>query len=100
VPGRPGEAIGQLRQALAVAPDDGALRANLGFALIGAGEPLEAAEHLGRAVALRPLAPVPRLGLVQAYLAAGRADLARAHYDRLRALDAALARRVAAAFGD
>jgi hypothetical protein len=106
--GRLPEAIPQYRLFLAQQPGALSIRLHLAQALVGIGRPREAVTELSRAmshhgpaevaayyrraVAARPDAPLPRAGLVQAYRALGRTELAREQYALLEALDPGLAR--------
>jgi protein O-mannosyl-transferase len=113
--GRHAEAADQYRLLLAHDPGSLPVRSNLAVALLGAGQRSESIELLRGAVAqdgaermaaffresaeLRPTEAIPRLGLVQAYLALGQLDLARREYQELSALDSDLARLLAPDLG-
>jgi len=113
--GRYAEAADQYRLLLAHEPGSLPVRSNLAVALLGAGRPSESVELLRGAVAqggaermaaffresatVRPTEPIPRLGLVQAYLALGQLDQARREYQELSALDSDLARLLAPDLG-
>jgi hypothetical protein len=101
------EAAEHYRVVLAHQPEALPVRSNLAIALQAAGQPGEAAHvlygalEIGRpeavaaffreAASARPGEAVLRLGLVQAYLALGRPDLARPEYEILATLDPGLA---------
>jgi Flp pilus assembly protein TadD len=112
--GRVPEAIEIYAGGIRRRPDAVAVRASLAAALAQVGRGEEAVARLGEAdrftppadlvsyfraaVAASPTAPIPRLGLAQAYLALGEPERAREQYERLRALDPRLSRFVAGAF--
>ncbi len=107
--GRPADAIPHYEAALAQVPDRVAARLSLVTALVAAGRLSDAVARLDEAVRFappaalvdyfqqvmvsQPTAPVPRLGLFQAYVHAGDAVRAREAYDALARLHPGLASR-------
>ena len=107
--GRPAEAIPHYEAALAQVPDRVAARLSLATALVAAGRLSDAVARLDEAArfappavlvdyfqqvtASQPAAPVPQLGLFQAYVRAGEPTRAREAYDALARLHPALADR-------
>jgi tetratricopeptide (TPR) repeat protein len=105
--GRPAAAIAHYEAALAQAPDRVAARVSLATALVATGRLHDAVVRLDEAVrfaspaalvdyfqqltASQPTAPVPRLGLYQAYVRAEDRERARDAYTALAALHPALA---------
>jgi len=112
--GRLSEAADHYRLVLAHYPTIMSVRTNLASVLLADGRLSEAIEVLGQAavvsppdevvafltdaLAARPDDPSLRLGLLQAYLAAGRIDLARAQHEALRQRQPLLATAVAPLF--
>jgi protein O-mannosyl-transferase len=86
------------RHALAVDAQCFSCRHNLGAALMANGMKHAAIEEFQRAIALRPLAPIPHGALVLGYLATGARDRAEAALRTLRPLDPDLARTLSPAF--
>lgn len=80
------------RHALAADPGCFTCHNNLGTTLMANGMTTAAIDHFQRAVALRPLMPVPHGALVLAHLAAGAPERAEAELRLLRVLDPGLAR--------
>jgi tetratricopeptide (TPR) repeat protein len=80
--GRPREAAEAFRRAGATEPGSAMLRANLGLAILAAGD-VDGAVRILRdeALPLDPLDPITNLNLARAYLVAVRPDLAVAHLD-------------------
>jgi Flp pilus assembly protein TadD len=72
--GRAGEAVEELRKAIALGDDGPAVRRNLGEALLSAGNPAEAAEQLEKSVQLGMKAPPAIYNLACAYALSGRRD--------------------------
>ena len=68
------EAIREARDAVALRPDDGGALTNLGFALLGKGQAVEAIPVLEEANALSKGSPAAEGILVRAYAQAGRRD--------------------------
>jgi hypothetical protein len=105
--GRRDEAIASYQRGLDVVPGSLAVRLQLATALLAAGRlgevvsTIDGAWRLYEATALlpyfeaavrhRPLAAVPRLGLMRAWLAVGRRDRARAEHETLARLHPGLA---------
>ncbi len=107
--GRPEAAIAHYEVALAQVPDRVAARVSLAAALVAAGRleeavtrleeaprftsPAALVDYFQQATAAQPSAPVPRLGLYQAYLRVEDRARARDAYAALAALHPALARQ-------
>jgi hypothetical protein len=105
--GRPVEAIPHYEAVLARSPDAVAVRVSLATALVAAGRLPEAvarleeaarfsspavlADYFRQVAAAQPAAPVPRLGLLQAYVRSGDRARAREAYETLAGLHPALA---------
>jgi tetratricopeptide (TPR) repeat protein len=93
--GRLDDAMRELRTVLNQDPNHFGGILNTGVALIEARRAVEALPYLERALALKPNVPQVRAGLLRAWLALGRPDLARAEYSQLRKLDDNAASRLA-----
>jgi tetratricopeptide (TPR) repeat protein len=107
--GRPADAIPHYEAALAQVPHRVAARLSLVTALVDAGRlsdavacldeavrfapPAALADYFRQVTVSQPTAPVPRLGLYQAYVHAGDAARAREAYAALARLHPGLARR-------
>ncbi len=89
-------ALPYLERAVALQPDHVLARTNLGAGLMQVDRTSDAIEQYRQAVAIDASAPPPRAGLVRAYAALGRADLARQEYAVVQRLDPNLARTLAA----
>jgi tetratricopeptide (TPR) repeat protein len=105
--GRPVEAIPHYEAVLARSPDMVPVRVSLATALVAAdrlpeavarldeaarfSSPSELVDHFRRVTAAQPAAPVPRLGLLQAYVRAGDDARAREAYEALAGLHPGLA---------
>jgi tetratricopeptide (TPR) repeat protein len=108
--GRLAEAVPRYERVLAEYPADVTARMNLALALLGLGRlpaaveqvrlavrlqgPEGALRFFGRAREANPQVAVIRLGLMEAYLASGRLDLARAEHEAMRTMQPDLARAV------
>jgi tetratricopeptide (TPR) repeat protein len=106
--GRPGEAVSRYERALARHPDRVPVRVSLAAALVASGRLPDAVARLDEAARFsspaalvdyfrgltvtQPHAPVPRLGLLQAYARAGDPVRARQEYELLAGLHPGLAR--------
>jgi Tfp pilus assembly protein PilF len=106
--GRPGEAVARYERVLARHPDRVGVRVSLTVALLAAGRlpeavarledatrfgsPAELVDYFRRLTTVQPAAPVPWLGLFQAYVRAGDDAHAREAYEALEGLHPALAR--------
>ena len=89
-------ALPHLERAVALRPDHVLARTNLGAGLMRMDRVSDALEQYRKAVAVDAAAPPPRAGLVRAYLALGRRDLARQEYEVVSRLDPRLARSLGA----
>ena len=78
------EALGMIEQAVAAAPDSGAIVDSLGWVLFQLGRYDEAVVHMERAAALEPVDPVVNDHLGDVYWAVGRVN--EAHFQWSRAL--------------
>ena len=89
-------ALPYLERAVTLRPDHVLARTNLATGLMRMNRVSDAVVQYRQAVAVDGAAPPPRAGLVRAYLALGRMDLARQEYQIVYRLDPRLARSLGA----
>ncbi len=81
------EALGMIEQAVAAAPDNGAIVDSLGWVLFQLGRYDEAVIHMERAAALEPVDPVVNDHLGDVYWAVGRLNEAQFQWNRALSFD-------------